>query len=252
MNTSTHKRPPMLALLLKDFRLCKPVLLASLIALFIPITAFLLGVLIDHGLPSPVHPGHVREFRQELLTLMVIGLMLCSITLPALAAVAAARERRDRSGEFLSSLPIRRTHVVMSRIAIVSACFAILWFIGAGAAEILRPADADGLFTTRGNRPSDFSPGALLLAVHLLVIGAGWLLGSLLRSETIAAACAMGGCTLFGLFLASQQKRLEHAWTSPGHAPEFFYFNFLIWVLIATGAAMFFAGTVIAVRRTSP
>ncbi|MCC6675795.1 MAG: ABC transporter permease [Phycisphaerales bacterium] len=252
MNTNVYKRPPMLALLIKDFRLCKPVIVAGLVALFIPTAAFLFGTAVDRAFPSSIHPEHVREFLQDLMTMMIFGLLLSAITLPAVAAVAAARERRDRSGEFLHTVPIRRSRIVVSRIAVVFAWAIILLFIGAGLTEILRPAGADGLFTPQDGGGFDASPAALLIATYLLLLGAGWVLGAILRSDTIAAAVALGACTLLGVVLALEQNHIQDHWTPSGQWPPLFYFRFLVWLLIAIGSTTLIAGTIISLRRTSP
>lgn len=250
MNTaalsSASRRSAMLSLLIKDLRLCTPALIASAIALILPPIAMFLGRLLGDGLPYAVHPNDVFQFRKDLANFVVLGMGLAGFTLPVVAAVALARERRDRSGEFLRTLPIPRGSILISKI-IVGA----LWILALGAVaitliELIRPGD-DGFWVFQG------APlGEVLIVPSFFVgmIGAAWCLASFLRSEVIAAAIAIGASLALFVLLFSLRNSVFHWGYNALQANAFLTLISAIFLIIAiTGFA---SGCLISLRRRSP
>lgn len=239
------KRPALLALVIKDYGLCKPVIIAGLVSLFLPVFAVFMTRLFTDGLPHGVHTEDVIRFRLLLAEMMIAGLLLACSTLPALAATALARERRERSGDFLRTLPIARSKIVLSKALIVLGCTLLLVVIALVAAELIRPA-----MPNFWPGPSYYAEFLIIPAMMIALIGLGWGLGSIMRSDTIAAAISLGVVITFFVGI----------WMSAGRfygdlgteAQERAAFTMIAWAYAITGLIGIIAGTVIAIRRTSP
>lgn len=248
---ATRKPSLMPALLIKDFRLCKPLIIAGLIAMFIPITA----QLVDNGIQwlrrSPDGLAEDPYRANDFVIGLFAGLGLAAVTLPALAAVAAARERRDRSADFLHTLPIRRVLIVTSKAMVVIFWTLLLFAIGAIVMELVRPADSESIFTPGLPGRIDLTVASMFLAVYGFAIGVGWFAGSFLTSDTIAGATALGACLLFTFTLGYVIQRDFHfSWGKLD--PSQVQFLAWLWTLLGVGAITFIAGTIISLRRKSP
>lgn len=246
MTAFLRPRSPMMALIIKDIGLCKPAIIAGVVSLVIPAAAASVGWLFSDGLRHVSPAERPYYIRQSLGQLMLAGLALASLTLPVVAATAQARERRERSGEFLRTMPIRRSRIVLSKAFVVTGWTLALWLGGLAVAEAVRPPEPSWWQFRDGD-----SPWLLLLpALALSLTGSGWLLGSFMRSETIAASVCIGGNIVLVVAYATFSDRLFPSLSGPDRTRA--VVTLLMAVLAAAGTLSVLAGTVIALRRTSP
>ncbi|MBL8875440.1 MAG: ABC transporter permease subunit [Phycisphaerae bacterium] len=237
-----------LTLLRKDWRLAKPAFLLMVVLFFVPASV---GVAVT---------GYARIFEDkvpllrfsnddfaDLLSLLVGGGWLCIFVGPAVAACQFARERRERTSDFLGALPVSRGRIIRSK-ALTTACMLafplLLCFLASISASTSNHNPFDG-------RTQALSMFGLLSAIFLGVCGLGWLFSCILSSEILAttAALLVSATLAFKIYLVFQvvpslkalspmQRELTLTWT--------------IAVLFACFAIVgFIAGTIIAsVRRT--
>lgn len=246
------RRSIALSLLIKDWRLCKPAIIAGAIALLIPPAAAFLGRALGDGLPLAVHPEDVAQFRLDMARGLVFGLALATLTLPVVAAVALARERRDRSGEFLRTLPVHRATLLLSKLLIGATWSIVLCAIAFGLIELVRPGHASDWDADHFWGFKNASAGDLLIipGIALAMIGVAWSLASFLRSEAIAAAVGIGGSAGLVVFLFSLQDRVFHM--SGDALQERAFLLLVASIFIAIGLAGLISGSIITIRRRSP
>jgi ABC-type transport system involved in multi-copper enzyme maturation permease subunit len=162
------------------------------------------------------------------------------VVAPMYAAVAFARERRERTAEFLATLPVSRAHVIGSKLAMATLLTA------APLALSLLIAFIGGLAISKPLIDSwDFAdPWRLILSGGIMLLGLGWLMSALMRSEVMAAAFAIfAGMITVGTVLTVVSRRgvLEHAGAWP-----------YVWTMGAVGVTALVAGTVIVAAHKNP
>jgi ABC-type transport system involved in multi-copper enzyme maturation permease subunit len=228
----------------KDFRLQLPVLIAAGLLFVAPAVIYLVvNTLIET-------PGTQPEpIALMLLPLLMGGLAAASLTIPAFAGVAAARERRERTAEFLEAMPVTRWKIVSSRGLVAAVCCALPALVGftlmLGTLFVFAARHGSTQDVVGASQlPTEFfevatNAGATLLAAA----GVAWMVGSLLRSEVIAGA--LGIAVPIGIHAATYIaiQRLEIV----SGAPE-------IHAAVAAGVAIpcLILGTVISLVRKSP
>jgi ABC-2 family transporter protein len=141
----------------------------------------------------------VRRLRLALEPACAISLEGTLLTLLLLGANAIARERVDRSAEFLAYLPVSRARILVSKAAVPLAMVSGVW-AAALAAHVLAYA-IDGGTITRLIPPG---LGATVLTISLLIFGAVWLGSSIVDTPLTAVGFCLGICMLlWSAFVAS-------------------------------------------------
>jgi len=235
----------MMALLIKDWRLSAPATVFwVLVFVFIPSAC--LGVeYFGWDSPLPMPP-------ENLANAMVIGafaaLGTSMLVVPAFGAIAFARERRDRSADFLASMPVGRGQVVLSKAITLGALNALPWV---GTVLLFGVIWMIWGFSTWSNwQDAQDWRGVMrtIAIIQFALVGYSWLLSTLLRSEVLAASMtiltAVVATIAFGFYyerLASRALGGEAAALHTGAIG-----------CLCVGALGIIGGTAIALRRVSP
>lgn len=237
-----------LTLLRKDWRLAKPAFLLMLVLFFVPsfvgvsVTAY--SRLFEDKVPLLQYS---QSDHSDLMALFVGGSWLCIFAAPAAAACQFARERRERTSEFLGSLPISRGRIVQSK-SLVTACvlaLPLLFSLLATVSGYASTANSSDEFTR-----TLFTFG-LFAAAFLGVCGLAWLFSCILSSEVLAttAALLVSATLAFKIYLIFQ---VVPSLKTMSHSRQELAITWTIAILFAFFAiAGFTAGTIIAsTRRT--
>jgi len=243
----------LLTLIRKDFRLQLPVLIAAGL-LFVAPAVIYFGVDAVIGQPTD-DPLPVLAM---LAAMFMLGIGAASLTVPAFTGVAAARERRERSAEFLEAMPVDRWKIVTSRALVAVVCGLLPATVGAISIIVVVTADS-----SVGGGPDEWASAgpefnedfirAMMAAAGTIAAAAGvaWLIGSLVRSEVIAAAMgiAIPSCVHTVVYIALERISadsllwlgIERDGPAPYTAAQF-----------AVAIPCLIAGTIIALRRRTP
>lgn len=223
----------MIALLRKDIRVFRPVLiLLALIVAFeclFPLTLDLLAV--DAG----------RDSAEAFGASAAMGEILTIVLAAAVGGCAFAIERRDRSMDFLAMLPVSRWKIIGSKLIVAGMIVVPLWAILSTIVLVL---------SNREKGPSEqmgdlfFFAFALPWSGVLLTFGVAWLCGLFIRSPSISVcigfACVLA-LTLYSLdWMNDRAFVAELAW------------KFKATVAVAVGAVCCFEGAFIFARRAEP
>ena len=236
----------MIALLIKDWRLNLPATIAWIIVFVVMPVAMILSVVSERRYAISWSSS---ELSDAALSGIVASLVISSIIIPAFGATAFARERRDRSADFLSSFSIPRARVVASKV-LTTLLLCVLPWIGAAVltvlASIIWPLHIRWEVENFRHGASDVI--RTVACVQLMLLGVSWMLSSILRSEFSAGASTV----LFGLISLAMWGVVASRMSERG--PEAGQLAYQIGVVsaIAIGISGLIAGTIIALRRISP
>jgi ABC-type transport system involved in multi-copper enzyme maturation permease subunit len=226
----------MTALLWKDYRLNRGVLLLGITLLLGPyVAAFAIAL---HGHWPSLPPA--EEWSVLLLTASLFSLVLSQLTLVTLAGNSIASERADRSAEFLTYLPPSRLQILASKVLLALLAAAVIWAVNLFVAEFVVPA----LGTSPVHSADNLAPRSMLAAAAVMLFGAGWLGSAVLDSPAIATSLGIGATlavpfllvTMLGLF-GSPPDDLKH-WS--------------IITCLTLGTLGFVGGSVYYLRRVEP
>jgi ABC-type transport system involved in multi-copper enzyme maturation permease subunit len=230
----------MRTLLWKDLKLQRMVLVASVIFYLLPAVVALV-MWAAGNLEPDVSKSVVWAFRDIVGNSFTIGVFMLVLTNTALASVAAARERRERSAEFLGAMPVPRGMVVASRLLAMLINVVGCYVVGFAASWLVVPAK-----DVNDNASDAFWA---VLAVMTSMVGFAWLVGSVARSEVIATAGALGITVVIALtsesaieWLNKQQVRVPTAGSE----------KVTLVVLAVGGVLALVVGVVVALRRKTP
>ena len=178
--------------------------------------------------------GAHGTWREFVASFALMGAYLCTIGAALPSAVAFAGERRDRTAEFVATLPVSRLRIVMSKAIVSLAAAAWPWMLALGLAALVVDWKEQGV--------AEPVPWALCASVALF--GLAWLCSSLMESEVFSAAISIVCVTIlaFGAWVLTDRAKLTQ------HETRLLYFT----LLPAVGIGGFLAGTIIALRRVSP
>ncbi|HLP85324.1 MAG TPA: ABC transporter permease subunit [Phycisphaerales bacterium] len=196
------------ALIRKDWRVVKPVILVGVACLLLPaimqgtVNAFRSDVVDFPGQTPVMNSSAVEEQRDLFQAAVTIGLSLWCAVCAALGGCMFARERRDRSAELVELLPVSRgvrlcSKVFVMALAAVSAMLVgyvlwmfagVVWFAGVPVTGMIPPRGLEVM-----------TP---LFLIMFIMLGLSWMLSSMLRSEVIATAATFGAVCFFGLLFA--------------------------------------------------
>ncbi len=230
----------MRALLWKDWRINRFVLIVGTVILFLPYLFFLIHIIYTQWY-WPV--GQMRHWNYEIVTACAyFSLILSLVPIAMLGGKAMAAERADRSAEFLAYLPPSRRSLIASKIILAVGASLVIWIVNLGNLMVLAPRMpgapplADGaLWQTPGT-------GVLVLGgTTVLIFGVAWLLSSFVASSTVATGC--GVITWFGIYGGLASVHLLHPFPILG-----WYYT----LCLTVGILGFTAGTVVYLRRFVP
>jgi hypothetical protein len=228
----------MWTLLWKDLKLQRMVLVASAIFYVLP-AVVALGMWAAGNLEPDVSKSVVWAFREVVGNSFAIGVIMLVLTNTAVAAVAAARERRERSAEFLGAMPVPRGMVVASRFLAMVIGVVGCYVVGCAASWLVTPA-----------KDVYDNPFWAVLAVMTSMVGFAWLVGSLVRSEVIATAGALGITVAMALTSESAIDWMNKR--RPMSVPTAGSEQTTLVVLAVGGALALVVGVVVAMRRKTP
>lgn len=238
-------------LIWKDIKLNRAPMVFAAVVFIAPVLIYTVVALAHRNRESPADGWEAARA----IWYLCIGAYGTTLFVPVYAAVAFARERRDRSAEFLGMFPVSRQKVVVSKLVasitlavlpwIVFVPFLVVWLLL--NENIILPGGH--IFVRYKPTLDDCLVAAMWLTIgNLCSFGIAWLLSSLLRSETIAAGIAIA--TAIGLTLGTvawidgmnESSQVRAAMTMRA----------LIVMFCAVGTGCLIAGTSIALRRRTP
>jgi ABC-type transport system involved in multi-copper enzyme maturation permease subunit len=231
----------MRTLLWKDLKLQRMVLVASVIFYLLP-AVVALAMWAAGNLEPDVSKSVVWAFRDIVGNSFTIGVFMLVLTNTALASVAAARERRERSAEFLGAMPVPRGMVVASRFLAMLIGVVGCYVVGFAASWLVVPAK-----DVNDNTSDAFWA---VLAVMTSMVGFAWLVGSLVRSEVIATAGALGITVAVALTSESAIDWMNKQ--QPMRVPTAGSEKVTLVVLAVGGVLALVVGVVVALRRKTP
>ncbi len=168
------------ALLWKDYRLNRMLLIFGAVILFGPYVVVLLAQWRTGLVNASAH-----VWAESLTSACMLSMGLSLLTICLLSANVFAGERADRSAEFLASLPASRLAVLLAKgivvIGTITVIAATQWWV----VEMLIP------WVDPRINPSLNEPLWFILSVSVLIGGAGWGASSVLSSPVGAAGAAM-------------------------------------------------------------
>ena len=196
------------ALMRKDWRLNRVVVIAGLIISLMPYALSLANLRLNP-------PRHYTPTLKDYLEIAQVSAVVCFICVVILAAafggLAFAGERRERTAEFLGMLPASRGAIVASKLIVALLCLAALLAVHGGVIALTNMWwQSASIGRVRG--PSVVEAGGMAAAFAFAVFGVAWALSVFLNSPAIAAciAIAVGVGLLFG-GMAWAEKAFE-AW----------------------------------------
>jgi ABC-type transport system involved in multi-copper enzyme maturation permease subunit len=179
----------MLALLRKEWRLNRAVLIGCLVTAVMPYVVTVANLWINPPRYSTYDPRHlIQAIQFAAYACLVITVILAA----AFGGLTFAGERRERTAEFLGMLPVSREAIIASKLIVPLACLVVLVTVHllvlvaciAWADRIavrLQGADEGVLFAA-----------ASAVSFGVAMFGIAWALSVFLRSPAIAAAVALG------------------------------------------------------------
>jgi ABC-type transport system involved in multi-copper enzyme maturation permease subunit len=179
----------MFALIRKEWRLNRVVLIGCLVTMVMPYAITVANLLLNPPRFSTYEPRHyIQAIQFAAYTCLVITVILAA----AFGGLTFAGERRERTAEFLGMLPVSRGAIIVSKLVVPLACLIVLVTVhllvlraciawADRVAVLLQGAEEGILFG---------AAGAASFGVALF--GIAWGLSVFLRSPAIAAATALG------------------------------------------------------------
>jgi ABC-type Na+ efflux pump permease subunit len=224
------------ALLWKDYRLNRPILVMGATLFLAPYAIIACVAWYDFW---PTLPP-VSKWPYALLPASLVSLALSLVTLVTLSGSSVARERADRSAEFLCALPPSRLHILASKIVMVLAPVAVVWAANLVLAWRLVPdqGPAPGGVGRVGDHIVSMAAAASLL------LGAGLLGSATLESPAMATSLAVA-LTIGVIFTMSTISSLS-GWT-----PAAFQERTRV-VFFVLGGLCFALGAGFYLRRVTP
>lgn len=236
-----------LTLVKKDLRMSVPTMIGAIGLFLLPAMLYCASMMYEpKDLVVPAQ-DRIREFSFA----AAMGPVSTLFVVPVFSGIAFARERRDRSGEFLGAMPVPRGLIVRSKFLVAASLCVLPWLVGAGIILVLRAFGDQHLleFSMLEDTGDGLSIWGMAAELTLFLFGTGWLLSSILRSEVFASVIPLGlGLALLLLFplIASRMEEIPRQDATRWVASMYFA------VFVPVGVGSFIAGTMIALRRKSP
>lgn len=231
----------MMALLWKDYRLNRMLLVFGAIVLFGP---YLAGVL--NNVYSELRLGNANWSLPYWTIVSFASLILSLFTIAMLGANAIAAERANRSAEFLAYLPPTRRANIISKGVIVLGAFVVIWLVNLSIVYIIIGRFVEGLSLAEIHQSyENVAEGfRAFAATSVVILGVSWFGSSVSPSHGLATGMGLAAPIPVGFPLGM----VEEVYHPPG-------FDFVWWytlVCVTLGLIGFVAGTVYYLRRVEP
>jgi ABC-type transport system involved in multi-copper enzyme maturation permease subunit len=228
----------MTALLWKDYRLNRGVLLLGAALLLGPYAVVFPVALYGHW---PSWPP-AAEWSALLRAASFFSVALSQLTLAVLAGNSIASERADRSAEFLACLPPSRLEILASKLLLALLAAGAVWAVNLSVATLVVPA----LGAPPDNPWDQVAPRPMLAAGTVLVFGASWLGSAVLNSPASA--------TILGIVVAAVGGPLlvQAAWALFASGAREALTSYGLVVSLSVGALCFLSGSASFLRRVEP
>jgi ABC-type transport system involved in multi-copper enzyme maturation permease subunit len=179
----------MTALLKKDWRLNRVVVVAGLIISVMP---YVLALANQRFFPEKYRPVGLREYLDTTQFAAMACLALVVVLAAAFGGLTFAAERRERNAEFLGMLPVSRGRIILSKLLVALACVTVLIAFHVLVLVVCDAWRVHAGFLLRRNGEGVFYAGGMAVAYAVTLFGIAWALSILLRSPAIAATIAIG------------------------------------------------------------
>ena len=231
----------MKALLWKDYRTNRPLLVIGVVLLLTPYAVLIGWLWYSVGLTAASR----EEWAQVLLMAAQASLACSQLTLLLLAGTIIAGERRDRSAEFLAYLPPSRPAILTSKALLSALTMAMIWGLTLAIVGLVVPAlDAAAVGGTHRTELLEFL--AIMATSGAALFGAAWLGSSMLESPTYSTAIGLLAVMLLPFLLNA--CRMVSGWPDDGAS----FVAALRLLYVGCGIAGFTAGWTYYVRRVEP
>lgn len=236
----------MRALIWKDLNQNRAVIVSGAVLFLVPlIIAESINLLDD----SP-YPRDAYDLRVEAAMMCITGLGSASLALAGLGGASFAKERAERTAEFLGSLPVPRVLVVLSKLITTALLVALLWGIGLGLAALISPPMDPN---NGAPRVFDFwmearTPLWFISLAGLSILGTAWLLSSFTRSSVISGGVAIALTIKIAIFIYLLADRIPSE--MPASRTDFAE-KWITISLLTLGLGGLAFGTLISLRRRS-
>ena len=132
---------------------------------------------------------------------VVFSLMFAQITLAGLGGMAIAREREDRSAEFLAYLPVSRARRMACKLALPAgfavAAWLLFWVVSLASYGLVDQGYRQWLILDFAHPDSRLALGCIA-AGGAAAFGVGWFFSTLVRSHVIAQTFGLATPLLLG------------------------------------------------------
>lgn len=230
----------MKALLWKDYRINRTVLIAAFVLLIAPLAA----VVAVNGYSNARYATTLWPWPTALQAAATLSMALSMITAALLGGSAFASERADRSAEFLAYLPPTRAQILTSKATLILSSLIVIWTLNliliyavAPHTGVIHPELAE---TLRDARERLLYP---LLATTACMFGVAWFGSAILSSQGIAAGLSFGAPPL----LVGILQAIAFITEAPDLTAAWLPTTFLL-----VGVAGFVGGTIVYLRRIEP
>lgn len=192
------------ALIRKDWRVVKPVILVGVLSMLAPsliqtgVNAWRTYV---KGNPSSFawpHEAAMEEQREWFQGAVMIGFVVWCAVCPAIGGVMFARERRDRSAELIELLPVTRRMRLFSKVILLVVTLSVAVLITTRLFHLATWIWPSTTPYISNNLWDSLRP---LIGMMVVMSGVSWMLSSLLRSEVIATTVTFGGVCLAAMLM---------------------------------------------------
>jgi ABC-type transport system involved in multi-copper enzyme maturation permease subunit len=235
----------MKALLWKDWRLARPMLIAAFALYCTPIIVGGVWVIL-----SPTERPHTtQDWLGNCAAGLCFGLVVSLLATPLFGSVMFARERRDRTVEMVAAMPVPRTRTVFSKSIVVLLISAIPWLATTvGLWIIFEFEQWSSVQPKLTDVPTDRESvlGVLmLLNCAAMAVGSGWFFSSMLNKDTIAAGLSF-------LITILTVSLFFVVWYRMHPADDRIPHGVLAAISGGSAIAFFIAGIMVALKRRSP
>ncbi len=223
------------ALVWKDYRVNRLILIVGLVLLIVP--HLIAWVYVWREQPP-------REYLQwTLLAASAYSIILSQVTLTLLGGNAIAAERVDRSAEFLGYLPPSRAMIIASKALLAFVTALVIW--GVNLVVFCLVAPWEGLANMGGDAQTMFEMPRYVAATGVCMFGIAWLGSSCLASPTFAIFGGLVSPLVVHLSLMSCSTGL--GWPTMADLGHWYFGTCLV-----LGCLCFVSGTWYFVRRVEP